>query len=59
MMIGDTSYDMEMARAAGMRGIGVSWGYHSLERLAAVADTVINRFPNLLATPELTEENDR
>ena len=59
MMIADTSYDMEMARAAGMRGIGVSWGYHSLERLAAVADTVINRFPDLLATPELTEENDR
>jgi phosphoglycolate phosphatase len=59
MMIGDTSYDMEMARAAGMRGIGVSWGYHSLERLAPVADTVINRFLDLLETPELAEESGR
>ncbi len=28
VMIGDTSYDMEMARAAGVHAIGVSWGYH-------------------------------
>ena len=27
-VIGDTSYDMAMARAAGVRGIGVAWGYH-------------------------------
>lgn len=27
-MIGDTSFDMEMARAGGVRAIGVSWGYH-------------------------------
>ena len=27
-MIGDTSYDMEMARAAGVAAIGVNWGYH-------------------------------
>lgn len=29
MMIGDTSYDMEMARAAGALAIGVTWGYHT------------------------------
>ncbi|EPX86906.1 HAD-IA family hydrolase [Salipiger mucosus] len=34
VMIGDTSYDMEMARAAGMLAIGVSWGYHDAARLA-------------------------
>ncbi|MFX0541766.1 HAD-IA family hydrolase [Roseovarius sp. S4756] len=28
VMIGDTTYDMEMARAAGIGTIGVSWGYH-------------------------------
>lgn len=35
IMIGDTSFDMEMARAAGMMAIGVTWGYHSRERLQA------------------------
>lgn len=33
VMIGDTSYDMEMAQNAGMRGLGVNWGYHSVEEL--------------------------
>ncbi len=33
VMIGDTSYDMEMARAAGMLAIGVTWGYHDAARL--------------------------
>lgn len=28
VMIGDTSYDMLMAKSANVRGIGVSWGYH-------------------------------
>ena len=32
-MIGDTSFDMDMAAAAGIAGIGVSWGYHPVERL--------------------------
>ena len=26
VMIGDTSYDMEMTRAAGVGAIGVAWG---------------------------------
>lgn len=33
MMIGDTSYDMAMARAAGVTAIGVTWGYHEPEDL--------------------------
>lgn len=33
VVIGDTSYDMEMARAAGARGLAVSWGYHSRAEL--------------------------
>lgn len=41
LMIGDTSYDMIMAKAAGVRAIGVAWGYHeSDELLAAGADHV-------------------
>ena len=33
MMIGDTSYDMAMARTAGVTAIGVAWGYHGAEDL--------------------------
>jgi phosphoglycolate phosphatase len=33
VMIGDTAYDMAMARAAGVRAIGVDWGYHSADEL--------------------------
>jgi phosphoglycolate phosphatase len=32
-MIGDTSYDMAMARNAGVRAIGVTWGYHEADDL--------------------------
>ncbi len=32
-MIGDTSYDMAMARAAGATAIGVTWGYHGADEL--------------------------
>ncbi len=35
VMIGDTSYDMMMARAAGTRALGVAWGYHPPEELIA------------------------
>jgi len=43
VMIGDTTYDLEMAQAAGVSAIGVSWGHHSVERLrewAPVVDSV-------------------
>ena len=44
VMIGDTSFDMEMAQAAGVRAIGVAWGYHEPRELldagaCAVAET--------------------
>lgn len=35
VMIGDTSYDMMMARAAGARALGVAWGYHPPGELTA------------------------
>jgi phosphoglycolate phosphatase len=45
IFVGDTTYDMEMAQAAKVRSVGVSWGYHEAGRLAAagayrVANTV-------------------
>ncbi|MCT4608468.1 MAG: HAD-IA family hydrolase [Pelagimonas sp.] len=42
VMIGDTSYDMDMARNAGIRGIGVTWGYHAASHLNAdqLVDTI-------------------
>ena len=45
-MIGDTSFDMEMARAAGVAFVGVAWGYHDAERLSS-ADVVIDNFAQL------------
>jgi phosphoglycolate phosphatase len=32
-MVGDTTFDMEMARAAGTGALGVGWGYHSIDEL--------------------------
>lgn len=50
VMIGDTSFDMLMARAAGVPAIGVSWGYHAVEALIeAGALKVAEDFPALLA----------
>jgi phosphoglycolate phosphatase len=41
VMIGDTSFDMQMARDAGVRAIGVEWGYHQpAELIAAGAEAV-------------------
>lgn len=33
VMVGDTVFDMAMARAAGVRAIGVAWGYHEPDEL--------------------------
>ena len=35
IMIGDTTYDMMMARSAGALALGVSWGYHDPSELLA------------------------
>ena len=49
VMIGDTSFDMAMARAGGARGIGVDWGYHEPHELtAAGAVTVVSRMADLI-----------
>lgn len=33
VMVGDTSFDMAMAKAAQLTGIGVTWGYHPTAQL--------------------------
>ena len=48
MMIGDTSFDMAMAKAAGVRAIGVAWGYHNPAELTrAGAERVVADFAEL------------
>ena len=48
VMIGDTTYDMEMARNAGTLAIGVAWGYHEADELRdAGAHVVIGAFSEL------------
>ncbi len=50
VMVGDTTYDMEMAANAGIAGIGVSWGHHTRAALrAAGAKVVIDDFAELAA----------
>ena len=48
IMVGDTSFDMEMACAAEIRGVAVSWGYHRPDRLRdAGASRVVNDMTDL------------
>ncbi|MET0364532.1 MAG: HAD-IA family hydrolase [Sphingobium sp.] len=48
VMIGDTSFDMAMAKAAGVRGLGVGWGYHAPDKLfGAGAESVAMDSPEL------------
>lgn len=54
IMVGDTSYDMDMARAAGMAGIGVSWGYHPPEALGA-ATAIARDFDDLAGLLDTTQ----
>ncbi|MET3897298.1 phosphoglycolate phosphatase [Devosia sp. UYZn731] len=48
VMVGDTTFDIEMGKAAGAKAIAVSWGYHeTAEMLEAGADAVIDRYEDL------------
>ena len=48
VMVGDTTYDMQMGRAGGVATIGVGWGYHEAAALReAGADMVIDSFDAL------------
>jgi phosphoglycolate phosphatase len=48
VMIGDTTYDMNMACAAGVAAVGVAWGYHPVTALiAAGAEQVVTAYGDL------------
>lgn len=55
VMIGDTTFDMEMAVNAGVSAIGVSWGYHTdRDLLAAGARVIVHGFQDLPGVLEST-----
>lgn len=63
VMIGDTTFDMEMARNAGVKGVGVSWGYHpvhllSQEDVHGIADNyaqLLNMLDGMFASKSAAE----
>jgi phosphoglycolate phosphatase len=50
LMVGDSTFDMVMARAAGIGAVGVSWGYHRPEALReAGAEAIVDSYAKLRA----------
>ncbi len=45
VMIGDTAYDMVMAVNAGVRALGVDWGYHTPAELVDAGAEIVARTP--------------
>ena len=45
IVVGDTAFDMGMARAAGSFGIGAAWGYHSTDELLAAGAFAVAQSP--------------
>jgi len=57
IMVGDTTFDLEMARDAGVEAIGVAWGHHSVERLAPLAPiaTTIAQLDGMLQSMQVRD----
>ncbi len=56
LMVGDSSYDMMMARSAGARAIGVGWGFQPREALReAGAELIVEDFDELRVLIEALE----
>lgn len=49
VMIGDTVFDMQMAASAGVRAIGVGWGYHAPDELLAAGAEMVAHTPMNIA----------
>lgn len=45
IVIGDTAFDMGMAKAAGAAGIGAAWGYHEAHELMAAGAVAVAGAP--------------
>lgn len=54
VIVGDTTYDIEMGRAAGIHALGVNWGYHSAEMLMAAGARQV--LPDFGALPDQLDE---
>ncbi len=50
VMIGDTTFDVDMAHAARVASVGVAWGYHTEEALRAAGPTALVQSPGELAS---------
>lgn len=48
LMIGDTVFDIEMARQAGAHALGVAWGYHAADELLAAGALAVAADPAAL-----------
>lgn len=48
VMIGDTTFDILMARDAGVRALGVAWGYHSPDELRRAGAEAVALLPTEL-----------
>jgi phosphoglycolate phosphatase len=58
VIIGDTTFDIQMGKAAGTKTIGVTWGYHAPEELVgAGADMLVRDYADLPAAIERVLEN--
>lgn len=58
VIIGDTTFDIEMGKAAGTKAIGVTWGYHQPEELiAAGADLLVTSYDELPAAIDAVMES--
>lgn len=56
VMVGDTTFDMDMAQAAKVAFLGVSWGYHPAARLVS-AHTVMTHFDQIDAAVDAIWED--
>ena len=54
VMVGDTVFDITMARAAGVDALGVAWGYHAPAELAAAGARAVA--PTFADLPALLED---
>ena len=53
VMIGDATYDLDMANHAGVAGIGVAWGFHPVSQLEACRPvSILQEFNELHAVLE-------
>ncbi|WP_299840983.1 HAD-IA family hydrolase [uncultured Jannaschia sp.] len=53
VMVGDTTFDAAMAAAAGVPMVGVDWGFHTADALAAAgASPIVSDFASLAALIE-------